>query len=1034
MSSGSVYSATLQTITTTKLEELAKHRQTFEKQYTSLLTQANAEPNALKRLHILFNGAKEILQVRTEPSQNEDGTRGRVIIGSGDSRLETDLKNLDRFLEQVRYDPSVSPKVLEGWEASVRQHLAIPSAKYQYADLYGKLVTEWLSSERTALSSDGDVTMADSFEEVPGVKKMESRAHWEKRVFTPGDVDVGGLKAYLSEIFLPNGEEESKAQRTNKSFIDLKQHVQNCERSFEAPSPFTLHSLRWVIESLEASDLLPNEKREVLKDFLKNDIILKEVADVLNMRMSALDRWTWGDFVPLEQRRQLNGTYSIHMHEDLLQAIFLHYIGCMWSSYFKGVFTTSDKRLYPSGGDNGFDNGFDNAADVMPREDLLRRKYYLGKRALRTSPSLQNARVKRFKKDYFAHQLLDYPEQKIESKQGEEEADFQEYAAPVSNHDEVNDQIAKKRKAARQSMQHQQLQQQAMQQQRQHMAQQQQAMAQQTRHHMAMQAPSGGLFGGAAPPQQRPQAFGARFHGNNDLMTANPRMNPYAMDQEDYDDDEEDGSPRKPKKPVEAKQRLLHLLSTEIVLNTHLHGELTCFRSVFESWNPLLPHATILTVLEFLGVSEKWRAFFKKFLEAPLKFMDDPAAEPRARRRGMPGSHALSDVFGEVVFSCLDLSVRRATKGGMLHRIYDDIWFWDKDYEKCAAGWASVTKFTSIMGVEINKRKTGSVRMARSTSPKLPLDSRLPAGEIRWGFLYLSATTSRFEIDDKMVTAHISDLDKQLQNKKSSVIDWIQAWNTYAATFMSSNFGQAANCFGRAHVDKMLETHRRVQETLFSGGNVTQFLKDTIRERFGVDNIPDGFLFFPVELGGLDVQSPFIDLLQIRDSVKKNPHDFMTSFSSDERADFAVAKANFDRDGPPPRDPTNTTLFTPTNPTSFLSFEEFTRYREVLTPIGTASLGRVYRDLLRRPTKISIDVSAQVRQATEDLEQNGSGGANLRGIKADWDAMEPYWKWVAQMYGPEMVERFGGLSVVDASLLPLGMIGMFRQQRVKWQG
>jgi hypothetical protein len=122
---------------------------------------------------------------------------------------------------------------------------------------------------------------------------------------------------------------------------------------------------------------------------------------------------------------------------------------------------------------------------------------------------------------------------------------------------------------------------------------------------------------------------------------------------------------------------------------------------VFDSWNPLLPHDTILTVLEFLGVSDTWRTFFKKFLQAPLKFMDDEDAAPRLRRRGMPGSHALSDVFGECIFSCLDYSINQATDGGMLHRLYDDIWFWSEDYEKCAQAWASVVKFTKVMGVQV---------------------------------------------------------------------------------------------------------------------------------------------------------------------------------------------------------------------------------------------------------------------------------------------------------------------------------------------
>jgi hypothetical protein len=110
-----------------------------------------------------------------------------------------------------------------------------------------------------------------------------------------------------------------------------------------------------------------------------------------------------------------------------------------------------------------------------------------------------------------------------------------------------------------------------------------------------------------------------------------------------------------------------------------------------------------LQVLQFFGVSDKWRVFFTKFLQAPLKFIEDgSSAEPRLRRRGTPGSHTLSDVMGESVLFCLDFAVNQATDGALLHRLYDDVWFWNKDYEKCAKAWECVTRFTQIMGVVVS--------------------------------------------------------------------------------------------------------------------------------------------------------------------------------------------------------------------------------------------------------------------------------------------------------------------------------------------
>jgi hypothetical protein len=154
--------------------------------------------------------------------------------------------------------------------------------------------------------------MAESFEELPGAKKVSARTEWEKSVFEPATVDVSGLKTYLEKVFITD--KKSSAAVMEK----LRNSVETFENSLSGPAQFTVPTLRWVIQGLQASDLLPNEKREVLKDFLSNDVILGEIGDVLSMRLSALDRWTWGDHVPLEQRRRLNGSFSVSQDHQIL--------------------------------------------------------------------------------------------------------------------------------------------------------------------------------------------------------------------------------------------------------------------------------------------------------------------------------------------------------------------------------------------------------------------------------------------------------------------------------------------------------------------------------------------------------------------------------------------------------------------------------------------------------------------------------------------------------------------------------------------
>lgn len=654
MSSGSVFSGTLQTITSTKLEELSKQRTTFTRQHKALLLAAEAEKDPLKRLIGVTDSTKICLGVKTAANVDGGGRPGRVISGgTHNGRLETDLKNLDRFLDQARFDPSVSHGVLEEWENKMRRYVTVQATKYQYADLYAKLVTEWLASEKKedASSADGDVEMGDSFEELPSAKKLEARRQWEKSVFEPAAVDLPALHAYLERLFITDKKAVASA------ILELRRKVADFEVSMARSSQFTPHTMRWVIKSLQGSDLLPNDKREVLNDFLSNDVILAEIADVLNMRMEALDRWGWGDHVLLEQRRSISGQFHVHMHEDVLQAIFLHYIGVKWSVFFKSAFLAlrNNPKAWKSNRPN------------VSKSERMRRGYFLGNQGQNVRGNLDSKRNKIQRKRYFTNQLLDHVEQQVQHNDGEEEADYADFVEE------------RPRKKAKQSGPP--------------------AMA-------TMQRPMMRQLASKAARRSAPTTTGGEGCVDLDCEEAEESEGDMGSSRFLREIDspvlESDEDEQADKNPMEAKQGLLHILAAEIVLNTRLNGEIACFRTAFESWNPLLPHDTTLTVLDFFGISTKWRSFFETFLEAPLKFADD-SEKPRLRRRGTPGSHALSDVFGEVVLFCMDFAVNQHCNGALLHRLYDDVWFWNKDYDTCAVAWASIREFANVTGTQVSQ-------------------------------------------------------------------------------------------------------------------------------------------------------------------------------------------------------------------------------------------------------------------------------------------------------------------------------------------
>lgn len=949
--SGSVFSQTLQDITATKLDELSKRQAAFEDKKAAILATLQADKDRIQRLVVLADGINSCYPGKEKKPRS----------------LQTELHNLDLFLAQARYDPSISDTLVHKWESSLLEHLDTMSLKYSYAALYAQLVTEWLSFDKadTAAASARDDGMAEPFEDLGGAQKLKARQQWEQDVFEEARVNEEALQDYLEGLFVSESEENKKAAALQR----LRTSTAEFEQQLASPHQFNHTTLDWTISGLLASDLLTDQKREVLKDFQGNPTILSEIADVLNMRMAALDTWSWGPSVPVEEHRKINGVFDVKMQEDLLQALFIQYIGVKWSVFFKRALS----RHHLSDGPWTIQR--------VPTAEKRRMEHYLG--AITTQGTVQKLRRVTFRKEYFVAQLLDHERQAVDRLEGEEEAQIEP-----------------------ESVQHPTL-----------------ASVQSS---SMMRMCSWGARGMGAPGSRRKAKRSGAMESNSDAHSD------FSMDDTEY--------VHTKKNPMQRKQRLLHILAAEAAINTRTHGEFTALHASFARWNDLLPHATIRSIMSFFGVSKTWLDFFIKFLETPLQFLsDDPGIPPRTRRRGTPASHVLSDVFGEVTLFCLDFAVNQATNGSLAYRIFDDVWFWTRSHDTAITAWTALQSFARATGTEVDDAKTGCVRISGDKNSTLPVSKQLPTGPISWGFLQFSPQTGRFEIQQSMITSHISELRRQLQDKRQSIFAFIQTWNTYADTFFTSNFGSPANCFGRAHVDAMLEAHARIQREVFQGpglrdddiqaSSVADYLKATLRKRYGVTDLPDAYLFFPVDLGGLGLRSPFVPILQLRNEVTPDPVALIEGFLERETGEYERARRAFEErhtpaDGLAPR---------PAGP--FLPFAEYAGVREAIRCTDVGGLADVYQELLQRPSgtqaAVDTDGGAAAPAALDALAFQLGGDEALRKIMGR--PLQPYWAWIVALYGPEALRRVGGLALVDRGLLPMGMVSLFREKRVKWQ-
>ncbi|OJJ49938.1 hypothetical protein ASPZODRAFT_128519 [Penicilliopsis zonata CBS 506.65] len=513
-----------------------------------------------------------------------------------------------------------------------------------------------------------------------------------------------------------------------------------------------------------------------------------------------------------------------------------------------------------------------------------------------------------------------------------------------------------------------------------------------------------------------------------------------------YDDPERDEDETDSKNPLDVKHSLLHLLISESLIYKRTNGQFTVIRSDFKWFGPSLSHTTILTVLAYFGVPQTWLDFFKMFLEAPMKFVHDgSSAEVRVRKRGVPMSHGLSDCFSEAVLFCMDYAVNQRTEGAYLYRLHDDFWFWGRE-ETCVNAWAAMSEFTKVMGLKFNEEKTGTACMHADATPHQGSEAssvaaRLPKGDIRWGFLKLDSKLGHFIIDQDEVDAHIAELKLQLSSCHS-VFSWVQAWNTYFGRFFSNNFAKPAMCFGRRHIDMAIETLSRVERAVFFDANetdsgctatttagVTEYLRKVIRERFHMDDLPEGFFYFPVELGGLEVVNPVIPLLGMREDIKQTPERRLEKAFLQDEAQYHAAKERFEKQGSK-HDVRPESISDDDDLAHFFSLEEYMRYPESRSD----ALLDAYTDLNSVPDLNAINQTAALQRSMTGLAGARRGQKPTNVISADWHHMSPYWRWVGELYQDDMVRRYGSLAAVEREFMPLGVVKTLKEGRLRWQG
>lgn len=106
-----------------------------------------------------------------------------------------------------------------------------------------------------------------------------------------------------------------------------------------------------------------------------------------------------------------------------------------------------------------------------------------------------------------------------------------------------------------------------------------------------------------------------------------------------------------------------------------------------------------------------------------------------------------------------------------------------------------------------------------------------------------------------------------------------------------------------------------------------------------------------------------------------------------------------------------------------MPFNEYIRYREITDPM----LLYTYKELLKTPAEHDVRPTKAVVGALDHLKENKPE------LAWNWNQFDSDQKWIIQLYSADVLERFGGLNLVDRNLLPMGVMKMLRARKVVWQ-
>src|SRR5690242_1159910 len=684
---------------------------------------------------------------------------------------DDDLTIIASYVDQAGDDSCMSDVKLLKYEEKVLEKLRKRMNRYDATSLHLTMVKEAMSATQSTQSSISGVETLffDDFEVVDD--KLEILwEDFEAQAFTGKDVDADALETYLINLL----EEKNSGHILKKLRGSMRRYG---EEVLEGEADFEQDELEWCIMDLLKNDLVNEETKKTLEQYIQNQVAMKELLGVLNMK--SIRGWDWKNAnkgLPVTARLDAEGRYHVVVEEDLVDMLFLHCTAIGWAQKLKGCLS-----------------------------DYLRKPIHTHKRQLTVEESRE--------RNFFLEEVP--PESPPESPP--DSPDYRIHCYPplpppptpplacwgIPHGVYITPPISLPRKKGKKKSRPVY---------DPHLVLPPPPPPPQPPMMMLPPPPPPVVVMPPPPPPPPPPP-----------MFIRPPMPPFLPNLGTVDDERhrvysrdffmsrlptQDGCRPKVTPVKDVQANLIKTVATELKVRTALDGGAGCSIVDFHSLVTALPHKTILVVLKVLGIPEVFVDFFSRFLGANLNIgpsVRGTRDRVRARACGVPERHGMELFFTEAVMFFAELAISNKT-GLPLYRLGSKCYF---------------------VGTEEQNDQAMQELSVFSEHTNLDFHDVLPQpGRVDIGFLELSGDAT--VIRSSLVDAYAYRVKRQLA-ALNTVYDWVRIWNNTVGVYAAHLFGPLIDLFGKSHFEAVKISYKRIFDIIFEGSNLMDHIKGMLR-------------------------------------------------------------------------------------------------------------------------------------------------------------------------------------------------------------